>query len=449
MRRPRIAIIGGGFSGAVTAANLLKRGRQAPDVALIERARKIARGVAYSTKDAGHLLNVRASNMSALADQPDHFARWLAKRGRRDAGAMFAPRALYGAYAEHVLRSASSGFGGPSLTRVRDAAVACRREGEAWSITLSSGRAIEADSVVLALGNPPARPLPVFDQAGISLVNPWDPNALARIGAGDVLLLGAGLTMIDAALSLARRRKRGVIYVLSRRGQAPRAHLDSPDLAPPSAPLDLPIQLSEALHAFRAEVKAMKARGEPWQHAMYRLRGRTPELWRRLPLEAQQRFLRHLRVWWDVHRHRTAPEISAQFKALRDEGRVKILAGEIVSAQPGPRGVRLQHRGRGSLVRHNMDVAAVVNCTGPSADPTQSSDPLIVQMLAEGVLRPNPNRLGFDMDPDARLIAADGTIHQSLLAIGPITQGAFWESTAVPEIRVRAASVAAMLAPEQ
>ena len=167
----------------------------------------------------------------------------------------------------------------------------------------------------------------------------------------------------------------------------------------------------------------------------------------RLSTEQQRRFLRHARVWWDVHRHRTAPEITAQVKALRDEGRLKVLAGGIVSAAPGPRGVRLQHRGRGSLARHNMDVGAVVNCTGTAVDLSRADDPLVRQLLEEGVVATMDNGLGFRVDPDNRVVGA-AAAHQTMFALGPITQGAFWESTAVPEIRVRAAAIAAMLAPE-
>jgi uncharacterized NAD(P)/FAD-binding protein YdhS len=447
MKRERVAIIGAGFSGASLAAQLMKRGKRAPDVVLIGRARRFGPGLAYSAEDSAHLLNVRASNMSAFADQSDHFVRWLAKHGRRDAATSFQARKLYGQYLERVLATAHGGFGGPSLQRVRADVEAARRQGDAWAITLSSGRKIAADRVVLALGNARARPPTVFESSGVLLTDPWDRAALAGVPAGDVLLLGAGLTMIDVALSLAKRRKRGVIYALSRRGQVPRGHLADPKPAPPAA-LDLPLELSDALFMLRKEAEAAAARGEPWQYVIDRLRARTPEFWMRLSAEQQRRFLRHARVWWDVHRHRAAPEIAVQVKALRDEGRLKVLAGEIVSAEPGPRGVRLQHRGRGSLARHNMDVAAVVNCTGAAADIRNATDPLTRQLIEEGIVRAPDNGLGIAIDADSRVISADGVVQSALLALGPITQGAFWESTAVPEIRVRAAAIAAMLAPE-
>jgi uncharacterized NAD(P)/FAD-binding protein YdhS len=239
-----------------------------------------------------------------------------------------------------------------------------------------------------------------------------------------------------------------IIYALSRRGQTPRSHLQS--AAPPQpAVQDYPVPLSEALHALRREAAAMAERGEPWQHAIDRLRARTPDLWRRLPLDAQLRFLRHLRPWWDAHRHRAAPEVAARVAELMAAGRLRILAGEIVSAQRVGRHIEVQHRQRGSHARHRLEVMGVVNCTGAALDPWLSMDALVRQLLDEGIARAHPCGLGFDVDADGGMLAASGAAQPSLYAIGPMTQGAFWEVTAVPEIRVRAAALALMLTPKR
>ena len=448
MRRRRVAIIGAGFSGAVLAAHLMRRGRAAPDVTLIERRKRFGPGLAYSTKDSTHLLNVRASNMSAFPERADHFVRWLAARGSGKQAGRFAPRASYGRYIEDVLRRAGAGWFGAKLTRAHGDVVSCRPDDSGWRLTLANGREVDADAVVLALGNPAPHEPGIFARAGVPVAEPWDAAALRSIPNGDVLLLGAGLTAVDVALSLTRRRRKGTVYALSRRGQLPRAHLTNP--APP-APVaqNLPLPLSEALHAIRRDVRAMAERGEPWQHAVDRLRARTPELWRRLPLEAQLRFLRHLRPWWDAHRHRAAPEIAAQVAALQAEGRLRILAGEIVSAEQVGRQVHLQHRQRGSRARHRLEVAGVVNCSGAAMDPWLSQEPLVRQMLDEGIIRAPANGLGIDVDADGRVLAASGAPQQELYAIGPVTQGAYWEATAVPEIRTRAAALALTLAPDR
>lgn len=441
MTRKHVVVIGAGFSG-VAAATALARLKPAPRVTLIERD-AFGRGLAYGTKDPSRLLNVRASNMSAYADKPTDFADWLKDKTRAEPTA-FATRRRYGAYIQDVLKRTQRGamFGG-GVKRERGEAVACRAGSGWWNVTLDSGKIIEANGVVLALGNQPVSQPVVFADAGVPVLSPWDAKDLQRIGRGDVLLLGAGLTMIDVALSLASRSKTGTIYALSRRGQTPRMHLDPPR-PPPPTPLQLPTNLSDALHEFRREACEMAERGEPWQLAVDRMRSVTPSLWRALSTEQQRRFLRHLRVWWDVHRHRAAPEISERAQALQSEGKLKVLAGEIISAEKKGRLVEIYHRQRGSMVRHRIEVAAIVNCTGSNLDLTRSTEPLIQQMLTEGLARAHPTGLGFELDENARILDARGQTHGSLYAIGPITVGSFWESTAVPEIRARAAAIAQM-----
>ncbi len=439
MTRKHVVVIGAGFSGVAAAAALVRR-KDGPSVTLIERGR-FGPGLAYSTKDPAHLLNVRASNLSAYADKPDDFARWLKRKTGAEPSA-FASRGRYGAYVEDVLRRAQRArlFAG-GFKRLHDEAVACRVGSGWWQVTTASGKTLEANAVVLALGNQSVSQPVLFAQAGIPVLEPWDAKALKRIGRGDVLLIGAGLTMIDVALSLASRSRTQTIYALSRRGLTPRMHLDPP-MPAPSTPLQLPQNLSDALHEFRREVRAMAERGEPWQLAVDRMRAVTPALWRALPAEAQGRFLRHLRVWWDVHRHRAAPEIAARAQALHESGKLRVLAGEIVSAAPAGRSFEVYHRQRGSMVRHRLEVAAVVNCTGANPDLTRSTDVLISQLLSEGLARPHPNGYGFDLDEQSRIIGSSGAAQPGIYAIGPITQGAFWESTAVPEIRARAAAIA-------
>lgn len=437
--RKHVVIVGAGLSGVATAAALAAR-KNGPNVTLVERGR-FGPGLAYATRERAHLHNVRAASMSALADKPDDFALWLKRKTGADPNT-FATRAHYGDYAEAVLKRAQRArmlSGG--LRTLRDEAVACRAGSGWWMVTTASGKTLEANAVVLALGNQGLLHPAALMAAGVPVLEPWDAKALQRVGKGDVLLLGAGLTMIDVALSLARRPNTQTIYALSRRGLTPRAHLEAPIAAPPT-PLELPQNLSDALHEFRREVRAMAERGEPWQLAVDRMRAVTPALWRALPLDAQKRFLRHLRVWWDVHRHRAAPEIAARAQRLHESGKLRVLAGELVSASRKGRLVEIYHRQRGSMVRHRLEVAGIVNCTGADPDLTRSSNVLIKQLLGEGLARPHANGYGFDLDEQSRIIGASGQPQPGMYAIGPITQGAFWESTAVPEIRARAVAIA-------
>jgi uncharacterized NAD(P)/FAD-binding protein YdhS len=441
MRR-RIAIVGAGFSGAAVAAQLLRqRGRDAPAVTLIERGKRFGPGLAYGGVSDAHLLNVRASNLSMFPDLPDHFVRSLKGRFGNDASARFAPRRVYGDYVEATLKR-TQGQAWGRLRRVHGEVESCRRQDGRWLIALDGGQMIDADAVVLTMGNQPSVTPAVF--ADVPVVDAWSPAAPRRLPrGGDVLLIGAGLTMIDVALALSQKGV-GAIHAISRRGLMPRSHLKNP-AAPLPAPMDFPAPQGEALHVFRRELRAMAARGEPWQHAIDRLRPRTRELWQSLPLAAQQRFLRHLRPWWDVHRHRAAPEISEQVATLLASGRLRIQAGEVVAVSAAGRNMQVQIRQRGSFVRQRLEVARVINCTGSAMDLSRSRAPLIRQLIADGLARGCANGLGFDVDAAGRLFDASGRANDSLFALGPLTQGSFWESTAVPEIRTAAAALAELL----
>ena len=147
MSAARAAVIGGGLSGTLQAIHLLREG--AERVLLIERGRAPGRGVAYGTDRPEHLLNVPARRMSAFPDDPDHFVRWFAARGGGTAED-FAPRMLYGDYVVELLEKA-----GDRIEVIRGEAVAVDR----GRVSLGGGHAIEADCVVLALGNfAPATP---------------------------------------------------------------------------------------------------------------------------------------------------------------------------------------------------------------------------------------------------------------------------------------------------
>jgi uncharacterized NAD(P)/FAD-binding protein YdhS len=441
MKRRRIAIVGAGFSGAALAAHLLRRGKDAPEVVLIDRSGRFGPGLAYGAREPAHLLNVRASNMSISDSEPDDFVLWLARK-KTGEPQTFAQRRQYGAYIQDALRrAANTHWFGARLMRVRGEVESLHMPAEGAELRLRSGRVIKADAAVLALGNPPSPALPVFEQAGVRTIDAWDVNALKRIPAGaDVLLVGSGLTMVDVALLLDTPKRTGAIYALSRRGLLSRSHAGG--AAKERPPLPLPLPLSEALHEFRREVKAMAEQGAPWQHAFERIRKDTPALWRRLPLSAQQRFLRHLRPWWDVHRHRAAPEVAARIAALQESGKLRLLAGEIAGVTRSGRMISISHRQRGSMVRHKFDVSHVVNCTGANL---HGATGLAASLEAAGVARPAANGLGFDVDEMGRLIDAAGVTLANLYAIGPVTQGTFWECTAVPEIRARAAALSQIL----
>ena len=104
---------------------------------------------------------------------------------------------------------------------------------------------------------------------------------------------------------------------------------------------------------------------------------------------------------------------------------------------------------RGDFVRatlrretNRMTAHHVVNCMGPGGDPARSKTPLIPGLVSAGLARPDRLGRGLDVDRVGHLIERDGTISARLFALGPPTQGVFWEATAVPDIRQLASAVA-------
>jgi len=425
----RIAVIGGGAAGTLQALHLAKAG--IGPVTLIERTREPGRGVAYSTQRPEHLLNVPARRMSAFADDPEHFTRWFAERTGATAED-YAPRMLYGTYLAGLLSEAGiEAVKGEAVDVVGD------------KVLLADGSRIDADVVILAPGNfKPATPRAI-DPATLGPIwvdDPWAEGIADGLGAGDVvLLLGTGLTAVDAALTLEAAGFAGRILALSRRGLAPRAHGPR---EPVTAPCEnLPPNCIKMLRRVRGRSASLG-----WRSAVYELRTVTQDLWRRAGPEERRRFLRHLRPWWDVHRHKLAPAVGATIDAMQDEGRLSIAGGRLVSAEAdGDRAiVRFRPRGRDQV--DELRVARIVNCTGPEADIARAGEPLLSALLASGRICADVLKVGIHVDGECRVMDARGRASDTLYAIGPVTKGSFWESVAVPDIRTQAERIAKLIA---
>ena len=429
----RVAIIGAGASGTMLAIQLLRR--TALDVTLVERA-AFGRGVAYGTDCDAHLLNVRSGRMSLDPDAPGDFARWLAANSPEEADAGgFARRSSYGRYLAARLAEAEEVAPG-RLTRAAGEA----RSADADGVTLADGERLPAQAVVLATGNLPPEPqrFAGAESLGERLVaDPWAPGAMARIGADDdVLLIGTGLTAIDVLLALDARGWRGRTTALSRRGLLPRSHDPVGHTVTPERP-DTGVPAAEALRAFRD-----RAESQPWGDLMEQVRPFVADLWRGAAPAERRRFLRHLRPWWDVHRHRTAHAVGQTVRRMIDGGRVEIAAGRLRAASPDGEGVTARWAPRGRDGEREQRFGWIVVCTGPAFDLERTADPLLGALFREGRARVDPLRLSLDVDAECRVLDAEGQASDGLYAMGPLTRGAFWEIVAVPDIREQAKALA-------
>lgn len=424
-----VVVVGGGFSGAMLAARLAERGLAS---VLIDRGGVFGPGVAYSTTLDAHRLNVRAGRMSAVAERPADFVDWLSTRhpDRADPNG-FAPRRLYGLYIRDRLAGIEAGHPG-LIRRLTGAVVAV----EDRTAVLADGARVEGRAVVLATGNP--APRTAGDRGGRVIADPWAAEALARVPPGDnVLILGAGLTMIDVLLSLQAQGWCGRASVVSRRGLLPRAHGVRHD-----APLDLPPEALNGPLSARLATARRLARGHGWRQLMEGYRPITLGLWRAASEAERKRFLRHLRPWWDVHRHRIAPEIADELDGLSAGGRLTVRAGRILKVEASQDRVTLQLAGPGA--EPTLSAPWLIDCTGPGHD--VATAPLTAGLIAEGRARIDATRLGLDLDPAGRVLHADGTADPVLYVLGPPARAAFWETVAVPDIRQRIEALTDLLA---
>lgn len=416
------------------AAHLARRGI---DCLLVDGSGRVGRGVAYSTREAAHLLNVRAEGMSAWAEEPSHFAARFEAAGGGRRG--FAERHFYAAYLTAILDEAIA----TGRVKLVDAmATAAEPNETGWSITLDDGRTIEAEALALASGNQPPGRIAAFDQAGPRFIaDPWSEAAQAAIrevagSSGEILFVGTGLTMIDLALSLDAAEFTGSMTALSRRGLVPRAHADF---------ASAPVGLAELpLGNLRGLARWLRRRGAEvgWRAAVDSLRPHSHAIWQSLHPVQQRCFLRHARAWWDVHRHRIAPDVAGVLARLIAEQRLEIAAGRLLAGRPDGDAIAVTYSRRGgAIVDRHFDY--VFNCTGPLGAIDRTRDPLLRSLLDRGAARGDELGLGLAIDRRARIEGAT-----RLWAVGPLTKALFWEIVAVPDIRVQVAAIADDIAKE-
>ncbi|MNS63951.1 hypothetical protein D3C72_970610 [compost metagenome] len=429
MTGPTVAVIGAGFSGLLTTLNIL---RMSPDVSvqLIERRGVFGLGPAYATGNPKHLLNVRLSNMSAFPDQPHDLADWMAVQPAWFARDDFITRGDYGRYLAHLLDQAlRPDRDGERLSLIRGAVSAIRPHARSWKIMLDGRSSTFADAVVLAQGNlSPANLI----GSGRYLSDPWSALDTLPPDADDILLIGAGLTMVDAAIALRRPGRR--FTAVSRHGLLPRSHGST------TMPPRKRAYVGGPAEVFRQA--RLATREDDWRAVVDDVRHSARELWSSWSLPQRSRFLRHLRALWDNHRHRLAPGVAREVTAMLASEELEVTAARITALSPRDDEVEVILKNRGDPQPYARRFDAVINCSGPTGDVAHSTEPLLKDLLKQGLAAPAVLGLGLAVDPKGRLIDGRMLAHSHLFAIGPLTRSLFWEATAVPDLREHAVAIA-------
>jgi uncharacterized NAD(P)/FAD-binding protein YdhS len=427
------------------AVNLLRR-VPGLSVAVLDKGPLPGRGLAYGTKYDCHLLNVPAGNMSALPEEPDHFLRWArANYTESVEPTSFLPRSLYGRYVSSLLEEATGPGRGESFRWIQGEVTSLARERSHVAIRLKDGSTLVTKVVVLAVGNfPPAHlNIPGLPEDSERYApSPWSTAALDNIPEnGNVLLIGSGLTSVDVAVALPCEGFAGNIYILSRRGLMPRIHRAT-RRCPQFWNEQSPRTTRGLLRLVRAKVRAASEGDGDWREVIDALRPVTQKIWQSLPLCERKRFLRHVRPYWEVHRHRIAPEIGDAIAQLFDSGKATVHAGRLIACREFSDHVEVAWRDRQTQTQRLLRVDRVINCTGPETDCRRIHDPLIKTLIIQGLARPDRLSLGLDVDSNGALVDSSGAPSRSMYAIGSIRKGSLWESVAVPELRTQASHLA-------
>lgn len=456
-----IAIIGGGFSGAMAAVNIVRMANEPLRVVVINHQHPLGRGVAYGTPRAEHVLNVAARNMSAFPDHPDHFLSWL--RTRVDYSdipdpqlrEMFVPRRVFGDYLKSLLfnymQPVDEHHPG-SIEAIEDEAVDVAPNDTGAEIRLRNGNTVNADRILLATGNQQPAALPGVEKLSghpAYCADPWSNwQDLLPAANGEIVVLGTGLSMVDVFLTLDELKWPGRLICVSRNGKIPQSHfrgIEYPDFLPEEPEK---VGLEGLARLLKKHCQQLLRLGANPGIVVDRLRPHTQRIWQNFSAAEKKRFLEEYAARWNVIRHRIAQPIHQRITEAVTDGKVRVERGRIERLEAADdKRIRVSIGGgeNGSQIESGL----VINCTGPQAAFAGTEVPLFKSLLERGLVRPDEMNMGIDVGPDFAVTDAEGNRSQLLFAIGPLMRGTLWETTAVPELRGQAKRVAEILASDE
>jgi len=383
-----IAIIGGGASAALLLAQLAKRpGVKGWSVDVYDRTERFGQGVAYSTTDPAHLLNVRSQNMSVYADKPDDFAQWSKQYGYGPLD--FAPRALYAIYLARRMEQALKVFS--SVQLISADVTDSRKIGEGHYEVEARGGHKSYTDVIVATGNVRALAPKVEGDVPAYHAEPWGLDYDGMAGLDHIVLIGTGLSAVDVIQSLNRVGYLGTITTVSRNGLFPAVHaapenyagFDTKGLSPSGLMRELQIRVAQS--------------DGSWQAVVDSLRPMTNTIWQGWSPREKDIFLRRALTMWNIHRHRMAPVNDEVIRSLRQQGKLQSVKDSVAAVTSD--GVVCK--------RQILQADAVINCMGYRYD--------------------------------------EGRMMEGSYRIGPARFGELFETTAIPEIRAQAAEISKAL----
>ena len=453
MKKPVIAIIGGGFCGTMTAINLLKQATLPVDIKIINADYPLANGIAYSAHTMKYLLNVPAENMGAFADKPLDFSNWLIENNfhkpeeREILSKTFQPRKLYGLYLKDVWQQAlQSNPEFADIYVINDEAKNIEAGDDGYTIILNNADAVKANVIVLATGNAAPQQLVVhkkpLDDYKNYFANPWNKACVSDVKhLKKILIAGNGLTMIDTVLGIKENGFSGTIHTISPNGFSliPHRHVGTKYTL-----LQSEIENVKSLHQLRRIIyrHIIKVRnfGLSPELVTDALRTSSVKIWRQFTNEEKKTFLRELSYQWNIVRHRTPHHIYDYLLKLREEKKFLPYTGKMKNCFEDEDGkIHVIFANKITGEDQHLIVERIINCTGPNSKLQQSDNILLRNLAMKGFIVSDIFNLGIKTsDDDYSIIDAQGKNHPGVFTLGTNLKGRLWESVAVPELRLQA-----------
>lgn len=449
--RKKITIIGGGASGTLLAVNLLRHaGDLSLTINLVEKRSAVGRGVAYSTTDSVHLLNVPAVKMGAFPDDVGDFYNWISEKGLQYDDHAFVPRKIFGQYLRETIEKAVIHKAeNTQINIIDDEAVDISVDANQSQVILKSGEILVSDKVVLAFGNfmPPHPGVENMDFATAAkyFQDQWNPKVHAKIEETDsVLIIGTGLSMVDLAMHYHAAGHQGKVKAISTRGLLPAVHDLGHTYSSFYDELKPMRRITDLLKTVRRHIRKAENDGLNWRGVIDSLRPHTQQIWLDLPVAEKRYFMQHLSRYWNVARHRVPMEAAAILDEMKSDGRLQIIKGRLQRINVNTDG-RFETAFSANGVEHVITTDAIINCIGSQSNFDKLDSPLVKSMIARRHIRNDELSLGIAALPDGRIIDKTGKPSNVLFTLGTALKGTLWETTAIPEIRTQAKTLALQL----
>lgn len=460
----KIGIIGGGFSGTMTAVQLIDKSTEPLEIILINERETLNKGIAYNPYSDKHLLNVIAGKMSAFAEIPDHFLDMVMQKDEfknKDKTLIansFLPRQIYGEYLCDIWEVAKKSAKSKQIqiTVIDSFVIDLNVSEDAVSLWLDNNQKLNVDECVIATGNhiprnPKIKNMDFYNSQNY-FQNPWKIESVKDTRKNlPVLIVGNGLTMVDTVLGLLEQGFKGEIYSISPNGFniLPHRH-NGLKYSKLSEELRDDMNIYELVKLVNKHIKTVREYGVSAEPIIDSLRPHTQKIWQSFSNKEKELFMSRLRHLWGVARHRIPLHSHDKIQQLRIDGILHINSGKIIDINESNELITVQYFDKKENELKAVNVSRIINCTGPETDLMNLEKSFLKNCLLKGILTQDNLKLGIKANKETfQIINSDGKPHTNLYTIGSNLKGELWESTAVNELRGQAEKLAEKLKTQQ